>query len=100
MSGIYKYYAGIRLHYYAGAAAPQESSKSCTHQHQYARLTRSTSSAFVSTSTSANVTVHSVSADASMLTRVAGTFVDVWNKKELYVLRVHNLFILNDQYLN
>ena len=35
-----------------------------------------------------------------MLTRVADTFVDVWNKKELCVRRVHNLFILNDQYRN
>ena len=46
----------------------------------YVQLTRSTSSVLVATGTSARVSVHSVSASASMLTRMAGTFVDVCNE--------------------
>ena len=52
-------------------------------KHRCIRLTSSTSSAHISTSTTARITVHLVSAGASMLTRAADTFGDVWkeNKK-------------------
>ena len=46
----------------------------------YVQVTCSTSSVLVATGTSACVSVHSVSASAAMLTRTAGTFVDVCNE--------------------
>ena len=42
-------------------------------------LTGSTSSILISTNTSASVTIDSVSAGTSTLTRVADTFVGIWN---------------------
>ena len=45
--------------------------------HTYVRLTCSTSSTLIPTETSASVTIYSVSAGTSMLTRVAGTFVGI-----------------------
>ena len=43
-------------------------------------LTRSASSTLIPTYTNAGVTIYCVTACASMLTRVAGTFVGIWNR--------------------
>ena len=45
-------------------------------------LTCSTNSALIPTNTSASVTIDSISAGTSMLTRVADTFVGVWNENK------------------
>ena len=47
--------------------------------HTYMGLTCSTSSVLIPTNTSASVTIDSVSAGTSMLTRLAGTFVGIWS---------------------
>ena len=48
------------------------------------RLTRSTYTTLIPNNTNASVTVDSVSAGTSMLTRVAGTFVGIWNENIYY----------------
>ena len=48
--------------------------------HTDMQLTRSTCSTLIPNNTSTSVTIESVSACTSMLTRVADTFVGIWNE--------------------